>query len=288
MVGLVLASPWWMGALASGEAMAEGGLVVRIVDPAPVAFDLTAFGRTTHRVRVVYTNETRTPIAPTARRFHVIATRDGLVYPCDEPMGDERWPHRLDPNESHTIDLNIRCDTPLPGRYDLDIRSRPRSAADTEGQSIGTSAIVIEPGPTPPVRVPGDARLWVASMTTKEVQPAKNASVRVVVAFVNGSKREVSLAPAQALVKITRRGEKVTPCAPKLIDLAFSGTLGPGRVRSLASSVPCDLSNEGSYDVDITLTAPARAHLGTHAVRAIAVPLPHPGPTGTLPADLTP
>jgi hypothetical protein len=285
VVGLaVLAAP----RDAAGEPALAVRLAVRVVDPPPVSFDDTSLGRATHRVRVVFTNDSRSAITPVPLRFAVHAKKDGLTYPCDEPTGGERWPHRVEAKSSLTIDASVRCETPLPGRYELDVRARPRGAPEEDERSIATSTLTIEPGPAPPVRLASDGRLWIASSMTKEIPPAKAASLRIVVALINGSKTEVALPSSQAMVKVVRRGSTTPPCPPRTIDLAFQGGLSPGRLRSISTAIVCDLSAEGTYDVDLTLTTPTRVHLATHAVRALAVPLPHPGPTGTLPADLTP
>jgi hypothetical protein len=257
-------------------------LVVRVVDPAPVSFEATALGRATHHLRMALTNSGTRPVQLEALSFRVRPMKDGVLFSCSDPQSkDERWPATLDPGASFTLSRDVSCDTPLPGRYDVELRARPRGGPDEAERTYGSFAMHIEPGANPPVRIPWDASLHAAASGTKELRPSKDPNkARIVVALVNGTRNAVTLAPVHAMLRISRRGSTVAPCALREADLPFSGSLAPGRSQTLPMPVGCDLSAEAVYDVDVSISNPsgAKVHLATHAIRVGVLPPPPPRP----------
>lgn len=282
-----------LGGLASALALAtlspvragDGAtaLVVTVADPPAMSFDMTALGRATHPLRLLITNpgSSTVQVAPLELRFHPV--RDGVEFSCDEARGGEetRWPATLGAHESFALSRQISCETPLPGRYDVAVRGRPRDALDAAERDYGSFSIQIDPGQNPPVRLPWNGALYAAASGTQEMQPTTDPNgARIVVAMINGTKKKASLAPVRATMRVKRRGTKSLPCAERSADLAFRGSLAPGRSRSLAAPLACDLSEEDIYDVDISLAGPsgARVHVVTHSIVVALIPVPGPRP----------
>lgn len=260
----------------------EATLVVRVSDPPTIALETTALGRATHSLRLVLTNSgTKTvQLEPLAFRFRPM--RDGVAFSCDDPQGkDDRWPSTLDGHASFTLTRDVACETPMPGRYDVEMRGRPRGGSDATERTYGSFAIQIEPGSNPPVRLPWDASLYAAASGTKEMRPTKDPNkARIVVALINPTRAPVALTAVHAVMRVTRRGSTVAPCGVRNVDLAFNGSLAPGRSQTMASPLGCDLSAEAVYDVDLAVTSPSGAsvHLATHSIRVGVLPPPPPRP----------
>lgn len=282
-VALVFASP--VGAHDDAPS-----LVFRVADPPALAFEATALGRASHPIRLVVTNGGRraVQVEPLAFRFRPV--RDGVAFPCDDPYGEEpRWPATLEPGGSFTISRQVSCETPLPGRYEVDVRGRPRRGADADERSYGSFAMQIEPGANPPVRLPWEGSLHAAASGTKEMRPSADPNkARIVVALFNGTKSAIALSPLRASMRVTRRGSTVAPCAEKSAELAFNGTLAPGRSVTLATPLGCALPGEAIYDVDIGLAnaGGTRVRLATHSLRVGVLPPPPPRPEDSQPSKV--
>ena len=282
-VALVFASP--VGARDDATP-----LVFRVADPPALGFEATALGRASHPVRLVVTNTGRqaAQVEPLAFRFRPV--REGVAFACDEPYGEEpRWPATLDSGASFTITRQVSCETPLPGRYEVDVRGRPRGGADSDERTYGAFAIQIEPGANPPVRLPWESSLHAAASGTKEMRPTKDPNkARIVVALVNGTKSAITLTPLRAFMRVTRRGSTVAPCAEKGVDLAFSGTLAPGRTVTMATPLGCELPAEAIYDVAVGIgnASGARVHLANHSLRVGVLPPPPPRPEDSQPGKV--
>ena len=273
-------------ALATTSNVHAGGdvatLTVRVVDPPSLTYEATALGRATHTLRLVLTNTgTRSAqLEPLAFRFRPL--REGVLFSCDEPqIGDDRWPATLEAGASFTLTREVACDTALPGRYDVEMRARPRGGPESAERTYGSFVLRIEPGANPPVHVPWDASLQVAASGTKELRPTKDPkAVRIVLAMINGTRAPLTLAPVHASFRVTRRGSTVPPCPERGVDLAFTGALMPGRSQTLATPLGCELFAEAIYDVDIAIAnaAGTKVHVATHAVRVGILPPPPPRP----------
>jgi hypothetical protein len=261
-------------------------VALRFLDPAPLALDATALGRATHRLRVVVKNPGSRAVALPAPVLRFTPIRDGIAFRCDGVREDPRWQRALEPGESVSIDHDLTCDTPLPGRYDVEVRAR--AAGDGEGASrvVGAFTLTIEPGTKEPVKLPWDPHLFAIASGTREIRPGTGAAAgaRVVVALVNGTPREVQLSSARASVRVLRRVDQALACADRVVDLAYAGGLAPGRSQTAVVLLPCDFSAEGAYDVYVSLLAgDARVALPRHAIRVAAVPTPpSPPPAGGL------
>ena len=275
LIAMAVASP----ALAGGDA---GTLTLRVVDPPAVSYDSTALGRATHSLRLVLANQAAQPVAvePIAVRFRPV--RDGVVFACDEPKArDDRWPATLDSGATFSFAREVTCDTPLPGRYDVEVRGRPRSAAPAAERTYGAFALQIDPGANPPVRVPWEPSLYAAASGTKDMRPSSNpAAARIVVALINATRVPVTLTPMHATMRVTRRGSSIQACADRSADFAFTGALAPGRSQSLSTPLGCDISAEALYDVEIAVSSPngGKLRVATHAIRVTVNAPSSPGP----------
>lgn len=283
----------WMLALAGAaltvgvaDAHGEGPpLSVRIVDPPPVAFESTALGHARHRVRITLANASSRPVALGVQSFRFLATKDGVTYDCaDTDAAVVRLPLALDPGAAVTVERAVACETPMPGRYDVEVRAHPRDGSGSE-TTLGSFVLMIEAGPNAPVRVPWDPRLAAAATATHEIRPTLDpTAVRVIVAMINTTHGDVPLAPAKVLLHVMRRESTAPPCPDRTIDLAFAGTLGVGKSAELTSPVACDFSREGVYDLDVTVLSPSgRAKLAALTVRSAVLPTPHPLPQAKSP-----
>ncbi|MDB4943689.1 MAG: hypothetical protein JWP97_3223 [Labilithrix sp.] len=274
--GLLLAST----AFASDEL---GLLTFRIADPAPRGFDATALGRATHQFRVTMANPTKAAleVKPLVVRF--VPTRDGTSFACDEPhVKDDRWPASLEAGGSFTFLREVACETPLPGRYLVEMRGRPRGAPAGEERSLGAFPVQIDPGPNPPVHLPWDASLFGAAAGTKDMRPARGPdAARLVIAMINGGKKDLVLGPVRVALRVTRRGYATPVCPERTVDLAFAGTLAPGRVQSRGLPLGCDIPAEAQYDVDVLVSGGAsgeRVRIATHPIRVRVNAPDSPGP----------
>jgi hypothetical protein len=252
-------------------------LALHVTEPAPVTLDETALGRATHSLRVVLTNTgTQTMrVEPLALRFRPV--RDGVAFSCDKPdsLGDPPWPRTLDAGASVTLVRDVACETPLPGRYEVEVRGRPRDGPDSAERSYGSFFMQIEPGANPPVRLPWRPSLHAAALPTKDMRPSKDPNhARVVVALINGTRAPAPLSPVHATMRVARHGSHVAVCAEHGVDLAFTGSLGAGRSQLLSAPLGCALSAEADYDVHVSLAdaSGAKVHLGTYAIRVAIIP----------------
>ena len=265
--------------LAGGDAAT---LTLRVSDPAVVAFDSTALGRATHPLRLVVANQGTQAITlePLALWFRPV--RDGIAFACEESKSrDDRWPATLEPGGTFAFAREITCDTPLPGRYDVEVRGRARSAAAATERKYGSFTLQIDPGTNPPVRIPWEPSLYGAASGTKDMRPTKDpAAARIVVAMINPTRAPVTLAPVRATMRIKRRGYSIQACADRSADLAFSGTLAPGGAQRLATPLGCDISAEGLYDVEVSVAnaSGVTVRLATHAIRVTVNAPASPGP----------
>lgn len=263
-------------------------LIMRVADPPPVAYESTALGRATHPVHLVMTNAgpQRVQLAPLLFRFR--ATRDNVAFSCEDASGeDTRWPATLDAGASFSLARDVSCETPVPGRYEVVVRGRPRGGPDSAERDYAVFSLQIEPGANPPVHVPWAPSLEAASSATKEVRPTKDPnSARVVIALINASPSSVTLAPLHATLRVTRRGSTVAPCPERGVELAFDGSLAAGSSRAVTTPLGCALSAEAIYDVDVAITnaAGAKVHVATHAIRAGLIPPPPPRPEDARPS----
>ena len=274
-------------ALATTSEVHAGGdvatLAIRVADPPSVTYEATALGRATHTLRLVLTNtgSHTAQLEPLAFRFRPL--RDGVLFSCDEPQVgvDDRLPATLEPGASYAFAREVTCDTALPGRYDVEMRARPRGAPDSAERTYGSFALRIEPGPNPPVHVPWDASLQVAASGTKELPPTHDPkAARIMIAMINGTRAPITLAPVRASFRVTRRGSTVPPCPEHGVDLAFTGALAPGRLQTLMTPLNCEIWAEAIYDVDVSIAnaAGTKVHVATHVVRVGMIPPPPPRP----------
>jgi hypothetical protein len=81
-------------------------------------------------------------------------------------------------------------------------------------------------------------------------------------------------------MRVTRRGSSIQACPDRAIDLAFSGSLAPGRSQSLATPLGCNISPEALYDIEVSVAnaSGAKVRLATHAIRVSVTAPPSPGP----------
>ncbi len=291
MTGRVFGAVWGslMALLAHGGAASAGppeaplfdGVAVRVIPPAPVSYDATAFGRATHRLRLVATNATRkaTTLPPFALRLS--ATRDGVDYPCRADEG--RTPRVVEPGDSVTIERDVTCETPLPGRYEVDVRAL--GGRDQLERYLARVTLVIEASSGAPVRLPSDPRLWAAARSTHEIRPGsgEGTGARVFVALINGTTRDVVVDRSRGSVRVRREGAGTLACPERLVDLPFRGTLVAGRIQSVAIPFACDFSEEGSYEIEVALvTESGRLPISTSTMRVSRLPTPLPPPAGGM------
>jgi hypothetical protein len=270
---------------ASGEPTA---LAMHVADPRPVAYEATALGRATHSIRIAMTNPgTRAvQLAPVVFRFR--PTRDNVTYACEDATGEAaRWPATLDAGATFMLTREVSCETPLPGRYEVEILGRPRSAPDASERVHGSFSLQIDGGANAPVRVPWEPALYAASSSTKDMWPSKDpGAARVVLALINPTHGPVALAPAHATLRVTRRGSTAAPCPERGVDLAFNGALSSGGSRAVTMPLGCALAAEAIYDVDVAIAGAgtARVHVATHSIRVGVIPPPSPRAEDVQPA----
>jgi len=289
-VGLVVATPALLLGVFGGVAWGDAGasaLAVKVADPSAVSFDMTALGRASHQLKISIANSGREPLplVPLAFRFRPV--KDGVAFACDEPTGtpsEDRWPATLEPSSSFTLSREVSCETPLPGRYEVEVRGRPRKGTESEERAFGTFALTIEPGANPPVRLPWDGNIHASASVTKEMRPTKDPNkARVIIAMTNGTKTGATLSAVHATFHVTRRGMKLAPCADRQVELSFGGSLAAGRTQSVVATLGCELSQEAIYDVDVTIAnaGGARVKLASQAIRVGVLPPPPPRPEDT-------
>ena len=282
--GVVVAIPCALGGVAWGDATA---LSVKVADPTTVSFDMTALGRASHQLRISVANPGSSPVTLVPLAFRFRPVRDGVAFTCDEPVAataDDRWPATLEPASSFSLSREVSYDTPLPVRCDVEVRGRPRKAADSEERTYGTFAITIEPGANPPVRLPWDGNVHASASVTKEMRPTKDPNkARVIIAMTNGTKTSATLSSVHATFHVTRRGMKLAPCVDRQVELSFGGALAAGRTQSVVAALGCELSQEAIYDVDVTIAnaGGARVKLASQAIRVGVLPPPPPRPEDT-------
>ncbi len=264
LTALALSAPAW----ADGDS---ASLSLKVVDPPVLSFDVTGLGRATHPLRLVLSNRASKAVKIEPLVIHYRPTRDGVTYPCDDPSArDDRFPATLEANESFSFPQTVTCNTPLPGRYEVEMRARPRSAPASAERSYGSFPIQIDPGSNPPVRVPWETAVYAAASGTKDMRPSNNPNAaRVVIAMINATKAPFVLAPVRATLRVTRRGSSMQACPDRNVDLAFTGTLEVGRSQALSTGLGCDISAEALYDVDVSVAnaSGARVRIATHGIR---------------------
>jgi hypothetical protein len=257
-------------------------ITIRVADPPSLPFEATALGRARHPIRMVISSSSAVPLSLEPLSFRFRPMRDGVSFSCDEPAApDDRWPALLEPGTSFTLERDVACETPLPGRYDVELRGRPRGASDAAERTYGSFSFTIEPGANPPVKLPWDPSLHGAASGTKEMRPSSDPNkARVVIALINGTRAPVTVGSVRATTRVARRGSTVAPCAERSFDLAFTGSLAPGRTQSLATPLGCKLEAEAVYDVDIAIAnaAGTKVRLATHSIRVGVIPPPPPRP----------
>lgn len=263
-------------------------LSVRIAAPPPVAFDSTALGHATHRVRITFGNPNSTPIALGPHLFRFTPTKDGLTYECEDGMDDTRWPMALDPGVSVTVERVVHCNTPLVGRYDVEVRARRTEPGAVENV-LGSFVLTIDGGPNAPVRSPIDGRVWIAASATREIRPglqSQSSMPRVHFAFVNTTRSDVALAPTRFALHVMRRESTAPPCPERIVDVPGTPAIAGAKTFSFATPLTCDFTREGVYDVDISLLTPnGRVKIGVVAIRAAVLPTPHTLPQSKSPID---
>ena len=258
------------------------GLTLKIAEPGVRAYDSTALGRATHTVRLSLSNPTSqaVPTEPMLMRFR--PSRDGIPYECDEPRSrDTRWPRSLDAGATFSFVRDVTCETPLPGRYQVEVLGRAQSAAPGTERAIGSFAMQIDPGPNPPLAVPWESSIFAAVAGTKDLRPVRDPNAaRIVVALVNASKVPVTLGTSRVTLRVSRTGSPVAVCPERIVEMPFAGTLAPGRSQSQSTSLGCDISAEAQYDVEVGLAGPngARLHLASHPIRVRVNAPDSPGP----------
>ena len=273
---------------AAVDASGDGAtLVVRVADPPPVSYESTALGRATHSVHLVMTNTGARTVQLTPVVFRFRAMRDSVVFSCEDASGeDTRWPAALDAGASFHLAREVSCETPVPGRYEVAVLGRPRGNPDSVDRLYGSFSLQIDPGANPPVHVPWEPSLHVASSATKDARPTKDPSTaRVVIALINASRSPVTLTSVHATLRVTRRGSTVPPCPEHGVELAFSGPLASGSSRAITMALGCALSAEAIYDVDVSIAndAGAKVHVATNSIRVGVIPPPSPRPDDVQP-----
>lgn len=250
-------------------------LMTHIEPPEPLSYDESELGRATHDVRVTLTNPNPVAVPLSELAFRFRPKRDGVEYACKETVStSDRWPSELRPGKTVSADRSITCETPLPGRYDVEVHARAaRAGEDAKDQLLGSFPLQIDPGKAPPVALPWDERLYAAAETTKEIRPGEKSG-RLFVAVINGSNDDITATPLRASLRVRQRGTKKEACPVHEVQIPFSETLEAGRRQLLDVPLQCKFPREGIYDVDVTIVRDrARVELGTFSVRAIVVPV---------------
>lgn len=281
------------GAAAQDEA-GFATLEVRVDPPVALSFDDTVIGRARHAVTIEVRNPSAARVALSDVVFRFVPIKDGMVFACKTDLGEaDRWPKTLDPGERVVAKRGMQCETPLVGRYDVQVRVRRATPAERRGSDgpstrsndgpsgsgeriIASFPLVIEPGTNPPKTVPWDKRLLAAATATKDRRPA-DPPPKVIVGYVNASTQPIALSAAKATLHVKRRGGTDAPCEDQIAELPFRGELAPGQTVTLPTTLTCPMQDEGIYEIATSLsdgkTAVAVADL---AVRVSVIPTPVP------------
>ncbi len=190
------------------------------------------------RVRVAYT-----------------ATREGVSFPCAQPVTTAREPASLEAGQAFSFERDLDCSMPLPGRYEVGVRLALQGAEPTgpAADLLGTFTLdVVARGsvPKPYPSRPGLYALMVGDRMTRPL-PAEawnRGDYHVVVALVNAGPAAVPLGPGQLTFSTYKVGSPL-PCSGQAEVLALPEQLAPGVVQTVQVPVACAPSAEGRYDI---------------------------------------
>lgn len=286
-----------VGTIAPRDAAAQDGdgfatLEVHVDPPVALSFDDTVIGRARHAVTIEVRNPSASRVALTEVAFRFVPVKDGVVFTCKTDIGEaDRWPKTLDPGERVVAKRGMLCETPLVGRYDVQVRVRALTPAERRGSApaqakrdasdhgervIASFPLVIEPGTNPPKTVPWNGRLQAAATATKDRRPA-DPPPKVIVGYINASKQPIELSASRVTLHVKRRGGTDAPCDDQVADVPFRGSLAPGQSVGLPVTLTCPMQDEGIYEIATTLgDGKASLPVADLAVRVSVIPTPVP------------
>ena len=225
--------------------------------PSAVPYDLTMLGPTHKGISIKVTNTSRHDVDISGADVVFSATLNGVAFPCatrPQVRARNRAPSKLAAGESVTLDREISCSMPLPGRYKVGVfltfeERGGRTAPDFADELTFT---VVGNGPTPkpyasreglymglagaPVTLPMSPEAWA------------RGDYHVVVAAINASADPIPLGKAR-LSFLTYKGMSALPCSGANETLAFPRELASGATVTLAVPVACAPSEEGMYQI---------------------------------------
>lgn len=265
---------------------AEGSLEaldVQVEAPSRIAFAATGLGVATHSIRVILTNGAAHKLVVPAHDLRFDVLREGSRHACEPPAQAARWPVALGAGERAELDVRVTCETPLPGSYEIEVRAVPRGGGPGVSHVLGTFPLTVEPGPYPPVRLPWSAGVYASATASRDARPSAGAAstVRLSVAYVNGSAKPLDLPPAQLSVKVT--GPRDASCE-RTLQVPAAPRLEPSRSSVHTFPVACDFRREGVYEVSAFAVGGADEQilLSKVRVRIRDLPTPLPPPAGGM------
>ncbi len=244
-------------AVAAGIALAHHPELRVSIRTAPSAiYDPIAIGPVGQLVWIRLTNTGTQSRAVDHLDVSFSAARNGVSFPCEEHAANLARVHEpswLEPGEGFTFERELDCRMPLVGRYDVRAYVRLGNAPAAErGDLAGTFPLeLIAHGTTVPQPYPSRDGLFVLLTGSRGTHPlAAEAWARgdyhVVVAVINGSRRNVRVGPASLAFLVYKEGSSL-PCSGQGESLALPEELPPGGLRVVHAPVACAPSEEGRY-----------------------------------------
>lgn len=186
-------------------------------------------------------------------RVAFAAERSGVAFACGAERPSEfheREPTVLDAGHTVIIEREIDCTMPLPGRYDVRVTATIADELLDAGTAVVDVVANAGRGPRAFSGQPGLYGLVVGDRASRPLNPSawERGDYRVVVALVNGSKREVHLADVRLGFVVYRLGSEI-PCAGDVTTLEVPGSLAAGASWSIHVPLACAPSVEGHYAV---------------------------------------
>lgn len=215
-----------------------------------------------YKVTVKLTNGSNADVPVASPNVFFQVRRDNVEYPCAPTTGTMKSPAgepaQLSPGQSFTLSREVSCDLPVVGKYEVRayLRFGAGGAPDPK-ELIGTLPVDVVPAAgtahTPYAEKPGLVVVMSGGSQTRPLtaDEAKKGQYSAWIDVTNTTPQPVELKNPKVVFQATREGAKVK-CLPDMEKAVLQGpaTLEPGRTHRFTAPVQCDLSKEGSYEIN--------------------------------------